>query len=131
MLSLLVLSLSVQYVNAQTTEIKYLSGTGSDNTVDWQFYCTGGMNSGKWTTIPVPSCWELQKFGKYDYGYAKDSVARERTGIVQIRICCSRCMGGTRLLILFLKVVMTDAEVKVKRTIGRAHSPGRILRFQI
>jgi len=80
MLSLLVLSLSIQSVDAQKTEIKYLSGTGSDHTVDWQFYCTGGMNSGKWTTIPVPSCWELQKFGKYDYGYAKDSVRGKEQG---------------------------------------------------
>ena len=53
---------------AQQTDIQYLSGTGNDHTVNWDFYCTAGNHSGKWTTIPVPSCWELQGFGKYNYG---------------------------------------------------------------
>ena len=39
-----------------------------------------GMNSNKWTKIGVPSCWELQGFGKYDYGFAKDSVRGKETG---------------------------------------------------
>lgn len=51
----------------QETQIQYLSGKGSDQTVDWQFYCTAGQNSGKWTIIPVPSNWE-QGFGTYNYG---------------------------------------------------------------
>ena len=50
-------------VRAQETQTLYLSGTGNDHTVDWQFYCTEGRQSGKWTTIPVPSNWELQGFG--------------------------------------------------------------------
>lgn len=66
---------------AQTTEIQYLSGTGSDRTVNWQFYCTAGRNSGKWTTIPVPSNWELQGFGKYNYGHDKDSVRGKEQGM--------------------------------------------------
>ena len=55
--------------NAQETEKIYLSGTGSDATVHWDFMCTAGMNANKWTKIAVPSCWELQGFGKYDYGF--------------------------------------------------------------
>ena len=51
-----------------TTEIRYLSGTGSDHTVNWEFLCTAGRKSGVWTTIPVPSNWELQGFGEYQYG---------------------------------------------------------------
>ncbi len=66
---------------AQQTEKQYLSGTGNDNTVNWEFFCTAGMNAGKWTTIPVPSCWELQGFGKYDYGFAKDSVRGKEKGL--------------------------------------------------
>src|ERR1041385_9242591 len=53
---------------AQTKQVQYLSGTGSDKTVAWQFFCTGGRNSNKWTTIQVPSCWEQQGFGTYNYG---------------------------------------------------------------
>jgi len=33
-------------LQAQETEVIYLSGTGFDNTVEWDFYCTAGMNSG-------------------------------------------------------------------------------------
>ena len=36
--------------------------------VEWDFFCTGGNNSGKWSKIGVPSCWELQGFGTYQYG---------------------------------------------------------------
>src|SRR5439155_19348428 len=68
-------------IHAQQTEKIYLSGKGNDNTVNWQFFCTGGMNAGKWTTIPVPSCWELQGFGKYDYGFAKDSIRGKEKGL--------------------------------------------------
>ena len=50
------------------TEIKYLSGTGKDDGVFWDFYCTAGMQSGIWKKIAVPSCWELQGFGVYNYG---------------------------------------------------------------
>ena len=52
------------------TQIKYLSGTGKDDGVLWDFYCTAGMQSGEWKKIAVPSCWELQGFGVYNYGVA-------------------------------------------------------------
>ncbi len=97
---------------AQETEIKYLSGTGSDNTVDWQFYCTAGMNSGKWTTIPVPSCWELQRFGKYDYGYARDSVRGKEQGLYKHEFFVPSSWKNKKVYIVF-EGVMTDAEVKI------------------
>jgi hypothetical protein len=50
------------------TQIQFLSGTGKDDGVKWDFYCTAGMHSGVWTNIAVPSCWELQGFGVYNYG---------------------------------------------------------------
>src|SRR5829696_7693809 len=53
---------------AQRSEIRYLSGTDSKNTVSWDFFCTGGRNSGYWTKIPVPAHWEQQGFGSYNYG---------------------------------------------------------------
>src|SRR6187551_1156196 len=68
-------------VLSQRTEKVYLSGTGNDDTRQWEFFCTEGMNSGKWTTIPVPSCWELEGFGKYNYGFAKDSVKGKEKGL--------------------------------------------------
>ena len=55
-------------VRAQETQRQYLSGHGCDDMVEWDFLCTEGRNSGKWTKIGVPSCWELQGFGTYQYG---------------------------------------------------------------
>ena len=54
------------------TNVVYLSGRGKDDTVDWEFFCTEGKNSGVWTTILVPSNWELQGFGGYDYGHVDE-----------------------------------------------------------
>lgn len=33
------------------TQRQYLSGHGCDDMVNWDFYCTGGRNAGKWTKI--------------------------------------------------------------------------------
>lgn len=72
-------------ISAQNTETLYLSGTGLGKTVTWDFYCSGGMNSGKWSKIEVPSQWELQGFGEYTFGRfylvkeAKPSEKRDYT----------------------------------------------------
>lgn len=54
-------------LQAQSTKTIYLSGTGFNDPVEWDFYCTAGMNSGEWTTIQVPACWEQEGFGQYTY----------------------------------------------------------------
>lgn len=53
---------------ADETGILYLSGKDAASAVEWDFLCTDGNNSGYWTKIKVPSCWELQGFGTYQYG---------------------------------------------------------------
>ncbi len=53
---------------AQQTQTLYLSGTGLDDTVTWQFRCSAGRGSGRWSTIQVPSQWEFQGYGEYNYG---------------------------------------------------------------
>ena len=106
---------------AQQTEIQYLSGTGSDKTVDWQFYCTEGMNSGKWTTIPVPSNWELQGFGKYDYGYASDNVRGKEKGLYKYNFNIPSSWKGKVVNIVF-EGSMTDTEVKINGQLaGEVH----------
>ncbi|MDN3548715.1 glycoside hydrolase family 2 protein [Mucilaginibacter aquaedulcis] len=72
-LYLLFMSISCSAMS-QETIIKYLSGTDKDHTIQWDFYCTGGRNSGKWTKISVPSNWELQGFGTYNYGHDKNKA---------------------------------------------------------
>ena len=99
-------------LHAQETQKIYLSGTGSNQTVPWDFFCTGGMHAGKWTTIAVPSCWELQSFGKYDYGFAKDSVRGKEQGLYKHRFSVPAGWKGKIINIVF-EGVMTDAEVKI------------------
>ena len=64
----LLFSIGIWGQTSVETERQYLSGRGCDDMVQWDFYCTGGNNSGKWTKIGVPSCWELQGFGTFQYG---------------------------------------------------------------
>src|SRR5215471_17718895 len=65
-----------QAVPAAETETLYLSGHGSDDAQPWDFYCTAGRNSGFWTKINVPSCWEQQGFGAYEYGVESRGTKR-------------------------------------------------------
>ncbi|GAB3917653.1 glycoside hydrolase family 2 protein [Larkinella terrae] len=106
------LLLIAQAVIAQPTEKRYLSGTGNDQTVNWQFFCTAGRNSGKWTTIPVPSNWELQGFGKYNYGFAKDSARGKEQGLYKHEFQAPTSWKGKRINLVF-EGVMTDTEVKI------------------
>lgn len=94
------------------TEKQLLSGTGNDNTVNWDFYCTAGRNSGKWTTIAVPSNWELQGFGKYDYGFSKDSLRGKEQGLYKRHFTVAPEWKGKKINLVF-EGVMTDAAVKI------------------
>ena len=115
---------------AQQTEKIYLSGTGSDNTKQWEFFCTGGMNANKWTTIAVPSCWELQGFGKYDYGFAKDSVRGKEKGLYKYTFQCTCMHGKNKMIKIVFEGVMTDAEVKINGAISRRNTPGAFYAFK-
>ncbi|QNA45690.1 glycoside hydrolase family 2 protein [Lacibacter sediminis] len=117
------------HLSAQTTEKLYLSGTGSDQTVQWDFFCTGGMNANKWTKIAVPSCWELQGFGKYDYGFAKDSVRGKEKGLYKHRFSVPTNWKGKVINIVF-EGVMTDAEVKVNGKVAGAVHQGAFYAFK-
>ena len=50
------------------TERVYLSGRGCEDAVPWSFEINRGPHAGEKTTIPVPSCWETQGFGRFQYG---------------------------------------------------------------
>ena len=67
-MGLLFMSPAVPGQENPETEIVYLSGTGPDDGVEWDFFCTAGRQSGMLTTIKVPSCWEQQGFVAYTYG---------------------------------------------------------------
>ncbi|GAB3836106.1 glycoside hydrolase family 2 TIM barrel-domain containing protein [Hymenobacter jeollabukensis] len=107
-------------VLAQTTPTRqrqYLSGPDNTRTVAWDFYCTGGRQSGVWTTIPVPSCWEQQGFGSYNYGrdyktYGKNFRFADEQGRYRHEFRTPPDWQQRRVFIVF-DGSMTDTEVRV------------------
>jgi hypothetical protein len=99
------------------SQIVYLSGTGSDDTVDWDFFCTDGRQSGYWTTIPVPSNWELQGFGSYNYGH--DRPRSDEKGKYRHPFTIPQGWRDRRIRIVF-EGSMTDTEVRIN---GQAAGP--------
>ena len=129
LISTLLLTSAVSGAYAQGsvyTQRQYLSGRGSDDMVQWDFYCTGGNNSGKWTKIGVPSCWELQGFGTYQYGmkfYGKafpDGVADEK-GMYKYEFTLPEEWANHHIDLVF-EGSMTDTQVMInKRKAGDLH----------
>ena len=116
-------------IHAQSTIIQYLSGTGNDNTLDWEFYCSAGRNSGKWTTIPVPSCWELQGFGEYNYGHVPFEARLKENGRYRHQFEVSESWKNNSIYIVF-EGVMTDARVKVNGKLAGPIHQGAFYEFK-
>lgn len=112
----------VAVCQAQTsTQIQYLSGLDNNSNVHWDFYCTNGNNAGKWAKIIVPSNWELQGFGKYDYGTTPDSARGKEKGLYKYNFHVPQNWKGNKINIVF-EGVMTDAEVKINgKSAGTIH----------
>jgi hypothetical protein len=109
--------------HGQTTERQYLSGKDRTSTVSWEFFCTGGRKSGEWTTIPVPSCWDMQGFGRLAYG-KDDTQQPVEEGKYRHTFAVPAGWDGKRLFLVF-EGVMTDTEVKVNgQTTGPVHQGG-------
>lgn len=103
------------------TFIQYLSGTGKDDMVPWDFFCSSGMNSGKWTKIGVPSCWELQGFGAYNYGKDPMDKRASEYGLYRHRFSVPKDWKNKDVKIVF-EGLMTDAEVKINgKLVGEVH----------
>ena len=113
---------------AQETERFYLSGSSYEDAVDWEFYCTDGRRSGIWTIIPVPSCWELQGFGKYNYGHASEEDRGKEKGLYRFTFQADLSWKA-KIVNLVFEGSMTDTEVKIN---GKAAGPmhqGAFYRF--
>ena len=133
LLSTLALATTLAAQNLPQTERQYLSGRGCDDMVEWDFFCTDGRNSGKWAKIGVPSCWELQGFGTYQYGitfYGKafpEGIADEK-GMYKYEFEVPEKFRGQQVNLVF-EASMTDTEVKVNgRKVGSKHQ-GAFYRF--
>lgn len=111
----------------QQTESIYLSGTGSDRTVMWSFYCTAGNKSGEWTQIPVPSNWEFHGFGQFNYGHDKERI--NESGLYKHTFTVPEQWKDKKINIVF-EGSMTDTEVKINgRSAGPIHQ-GAFYRFK-
>ncbi|RYY08738.1 MAG: glycoside hydrolase family 2, partial [Cytophagaceae bacterium] len=127
--TLLLLLLAFAQAHAQRTETQLLSGPDKDHAVKWQFYCTAGRNSGKWSTIPVPSNWELQGFGKYNYGFDKDTARGKEKGLYKYQFKVPAGWQGKVVNIVF-DGAMTDTEVRLNgQPAGPVHQ-GSYYRFK-
>ncbi|MCL3780500.1 beta-galactosidase [Prolixibacteraceae bacterium JC049] len=111
---LLTLFLALFMVNswAQSTQTIYLSGTGATETKTWDFFCSKGRKSGNWTKIEVPSCWEQQGFGDYNYGHDKFEKRLNEEGTYRYQFDAPKSWKNQNIEIVF-DGVMTDALVKI------------------
>ncbi|MBN2132142.1 MAG: hypothetical protein JW741_21765 [Sedimentisphaerales bacterium] len=104
------------------TQVIRLSGRGKDDPVPWEFFCTAGRNSGQWTTIGVPSNWELRGFGNYNYG--RDREKSDEQGKYRRTFAVPPDWADRRVFLVF-DGVMTDAEVWVNgKSAGPIHQGG-------
>ena len=136
LLAALTSSLALAAQSSVETERQYLSGHGCDDMVEWDFLCSDGRNSGKWTKIGVPSCWELQGFGTYQYGmrfYGKatpEGIADE-VGKYKHEFTLPKAWEGRQILLVF-EAVFTEARVQINgRKAGNGTYQGGFTRHTI
>ncbi len=133
-LLLIILSSAVIAADLNKRQIQYLSGTGSDHTIAWDFYCTGGRQSGYWTTIQVPSCWEQQGFGTYNYGrdyvtYGRKFRFADEKGLYRHEFNVPSDWKNKQIYLVF-EGSMTDTEVLINgESAGDIHQ-GAFYRFR-
>lgn len=112
---------------AQKTEVQYLSGIDKDHTVNWDFMCTAGRNSGTWTTIKVPSNWEFEGFGNYTYGFEKED--KDEAGLYRHSFTVPAQWRNKDVFIVF-DGSMTDTEVKINGQLAGPIHQGAFYRFR-
>lgn len=112
----------------KSAAIIYLSGK------KWDFKCTSGQNSGKWSKIDVPCNWELQGFGDYTYGRyytvkgqkpsSEEGFYKTTFQLPNDKTTSQLSNSGSRITLWF-DGVMTDTEVKVNgKVVGPIHQGG-------
>lgn len=120
--------------SAVKKETHYLSGTDNEHTVAWDFWCTGGRKSGVWSKIQVPSQWEQQGFGAYNYGrdyvtYGKNFRFADEKGLYKHEFTIPSNWQGKEVYIVF-EGSMTDTEVKINGQSAGAIHQGAFYRFK-
>lgn len=115
-----------QILFSQSKEIQFLSGKDAEHTKEWDFWINGGRKSGVWSKIQVPSQWEQQGFGSYNYGrdyvtYGRNFKFNDETGLYKHQFTVPNSWKGKTINIIF-EGSMTDTEVKINgRLAGELH----------
>lgn len=105
----------------------YLSGKDASDTVMWDFKVSAGSKAGAWDKIRVPSNWELQGFGTYNYGHDHKNPDRElgkETGSYKHSFAAPADWKGKVVRLVF-EGAMTDTRVKINgNPVGEMHQGG-------
>ncbi|MBY5959401.1 hypothetical protein KUV50_14720 [Membranicola marinus] len=112
--------------------VKYLSGKDRFTDVEWDFYCSDGRKSGEWSKIKVPSNWELEGFGTYNYGHdhKHDEVKYGKEyGLYKHEFDVPQEWEGKKINIVF-EGSMTDTEVHINGQLAGEIHQGAFYRFK-
>jgi len=121
----LLIFLLASVARAAETETQYLSGLGKDDPVKWEFKCDKGQNADKWSTIGVPSNWELQGFGIYTYGRITPAGGWPRVHGIYKRTFTTPVVWRDKTIFVKFEGVMTDARVTINgQSAGPMHQGG-------
>jgi hypothetical protein len=83
------------------------------------------MNANKWSTIGVPSNWQLQGFGIYEYGRPNPEGGWPRTHGIYKRTFTTPATWRTKAVFIDFEGVMTDAKVTINgQSAGPIHQGG-------
>ena len=123
--ALLLLLLMTASARAAETQTLFLSGLGKDDPVQWQFLGDKGQNANKWSTIGVPSNWELQGFGIYTYGRIKPPGGWPRVHGIYKRSFTTPATWKSKAVFVNFEGVMTDTRVTINgQSAGPMHQGG-------
>jgi hypothetical protein len=110
---------------AAETKTQYLSGLGKDDPVQWQFMCDNGRNANEWSTIGVPSNWELQGFGIYTYGRVTPKGGWPRVHCIYRRSFTTSAAWRDKAVFIHFEGVMTDTRATINgQSAGPLHQGG-------
>ncbi len=121
----LLVILLTSVARAAETATQYLSGLGKDDPVKWEFKCDKGQNANKWSTIGVPSNWELQGFGIYTYGRVTPAGGWSRVHGIYKRMFTTPAAWQKKAVFVKFEGIMTDAQVIINgQSAGPMHQGG-------
>lgn len=109
----------------------YLSGQDAATPVNWEFMVDDGRKSGEWSSIPVPSNWELHGFGTYNYGHDHSNPNRvlgKEKGFYKYEFEALSSWEGKSVQLVF-EGVMTDTKIKINGDAVGAEFQGGFYRF--